>query len=134
MAKKISVIVENKLFREKRDMTVYHHFSKSSHMISADSSLTIPFRTAPGDDYLHISVVMGPGRLEENGVIMVPSWADFEFTFDGNVILTRSGDRTMLKLPPGIPAWQLKLTHSSSHSVAKPTDRITICDFQPGNE
>ena len=63
MAKEINITIENKLVMEKRDMNVYHHSTRSAHMISFDSSITLPLRSVMGDDYLHISIVTGPGNL-----------------------------------------------------------------------
>lgn len=127
MAKDINITVENKLVLEKRDMNVYHHFSRSAHMISHDSSITLPLRPAFEDDYVHISVVSGPGRLENKSVLNLPSWVDFEFSAVGNVTVIHSGDRTVLKIPPGPPVWQLKMTRPSS-TMAQAEDRVTIGD------
>ncbi|MCP4150168.1 MAG: hypothetical protein GY757_20645 [bacterium] len=128
MAKEVNITVENKLLTEKRDMTVYHHSSRSSHMIGSDSTLTIPLKSASEEDYLYISIVRGPGRLESQGLITLPAWADFDFTFEGNVTLSRSGDRTQLKIPPGLPIWQLKLSSSSAARIFDTSDRVTISE------
>ncbi|NIM13966.1 MAG: hypothetical protein GTO45_18125 [Candidatus Aminicenantes bacterium] len=127
MAKEINVTVENKLVMEKRDMNVYHHSTRSAHMISHNSSITLPLRPAVEDDYLDISVVSGPGHLENKSVVNLPSWADFEFSSRGRGSIIRSGDRILLKIPPGPPEWQLKMTRSSS-PVSQSTDRVTIGD------
>lgn len=127
MAKDINITIENKLVMERRDMNVYHHSSKSAHMISHNSSITLPLRPAFEDDYVHISVVSGPGRLENKTVLNLPSWVDFEFSSMGNVTIIHSGDRTVLKIPPGPPIWQLKMTRSSS-TAAQAEDRVTIGD------
>lgn len=127
MTKDIKLTVENKLVMEKRDLNVYHHFSRSAHMISHNSSITLPLRPAFEDDYLHISVVSGPGRLENKSVLNLPSWVDFEFSAVGNVTVIHSGDRTVLKIPPGPPVWQLKMTRSST-AAAQVEDRVIIGD------
>jgi hypothetical protein len=127
MAKEIKVTVENKLVMEKRDMNVYHHSTRSAHMISHNSSITLPMRPAGEDDYLDISIVSGPGRLENKSVVNLPSWADFEFSSRGRGSIIRSGDRVLLKIPPGPPDWQLKMTRSST-LVSQSTDRVTIGD------
>ena len=82
MAKEISITIENKLVREKRDLNVYHHSSGSAHMIRHNDSLTFPLRSSIEDDYLHISLVSGPGHLENKSVVNLPSWTDFEFSFE----------------------------------------------------
>ncbi|NIM16358.1 MAG: hypothetical protein GTO45_30545 [Candidatus Aminicenantes bacterium] len=129
MAKEISITIENKLVREKRGMNVYHHFTRSAHIINHNDSITFPLMSSIDDDYLHISLVSGPGYLENKSVVNLPSWADFEFSFEGNVTLAHSFDRTLLKIPPGIPVWQLKVTRSSS-CIDQWPDRVTIGDDQ----
>nr|NIM12175.1 hypothetical protein [Candidatus Aminicenantes bacterium]NIN18168.1 hypothetical protein [Candidatus Aminicenantes bacterium]NIN42067.1 hypothetical protein [Candidatus Aminicenantes bacterium]NIN84820.1 hypothetical protein [Candidatus Aminicenantes bacterium]NIO80995.1 hypothetical protein [Candidatus Aminicenantes bacterium] len=44
MTKEINITIENKLVMEKRDMNIYHHATRSAHMISFDSSITLPFK------------------------------------------------------------------------------------------
>ncbi|MCP5104394.1 MAG: hypothetical protein GY950_13480 [bacterium] len=130
MTKKINITIENKLVMEKRDMNVYHHSTKSAHMISHDSSITLPFKSIGDDDYFHISIVNGPGRLEGVCVVNLPSWADFEFLSKGDVTVAHSGGRTLVKIPPGLPIWQLKMTRSLSSLPNQSTDRVTIGDDQ----
>ena len=70
MAKRIKITIENKLVMEKRDMSVYHHSTRSAHMISYNSSVTMPLRSVIEDDYLHISIVTGPGNFFDFSVIL----------------------------------------------------------------
>jgi hypothetical protein len=128
MAKEINVTIENKLVMEKRDMNVYHHSTRSAHMISHNNSITLPLRTSVEDDYLHISVVSGPGHLENKSLVNLPSWADFELSSQGNIIVAHSGDRTLLKIPPGPSTWQLKMTRSITSFINQAADRVTIGD------
>lgn len=130
MAKEINVTIENKLVMEKRDMNIYHHSTRSAHMISHDSSITLPLKSAIEDDYLHISIVSGPGHLEGNCLVNLPSWVDFELSSAGDATTSHSGDRTLLKIPPGPPKWQLKITRSPSTLIDQPYDRVTIGDSQ----
>jgi hypothetical protein len=130
MAKQINITIENKLVMEKRDMNVYHHSTRSAHMISFDNSITLPLRPVIEDDYLHISIVSGPGHLKSKSVVNLPSWADFEFSSKGDVTVAHSGDRTLLKIPPGPPIWQLKMTRELSSLISQPSDRVTIGDDQ----
>ena len=83
-------------------------------MISHNSSVTLPLRPFIDADYLYISIVSGPGHLGSKSVVNLPSWVDFEFLSDGKVAVAHSGDRIFLRIPPGLPGWQLKLTRSSS--------------------
>jgi hypothetical protein len=128
MVKKINVTIENKLEIEKRDMNVYHHFTRSAHMISYSSSITLPFRSVMEDDYLHISIVSGPGPLEGKCMVNLPSWMDFEFSPGGDVAVSHSGNRTLLRIPPGPPVWQLKMTRQSSAIVKQSADYIIVGD------
>jgi hypothetical protein len=130
MVKEINITIENKLVMEKRDMNVYHHFTRSAHMISHDSSITLPLRPGIEDDYLYISIVSGPGRLEGNCIVNLPSWVDFELSSAGDATTAHSGDRTLLKIPPGPPKWQLKLTRSPFSIIAQSSDRVIIGDDQ----
>jgi hypothetical protein len=99
-------------------------------MISNDSSITLPLKPVIEDDYLHISIVSGPGHLEGNCVVNLPSWINFELSSAGDANTTHSGDRTLLKIPPGPPKWQLKITRSLSSLIDQPSDRVTIGDDQ----
>ncbi len=132
MEKKINITVENKLLMEKRDMNVYHHSTRSAYMISYDSAITLPLRPLIDDDYVHISVVSGPGLLENNSVVNLPSWVDFEFSTRGDVIVVHFEDRTLLKVPPGLSTWQLRMTHSLFSLIEKAADRVIIGEGQVG--
>jgi hypothetical protein len=132
MAKEINITIENKLVMEKRDMNVYHHATRSAHLISHDSSITLPLKPGIEDDYLHISIVSGPGKLEGNCLVNLPSWVDFELSSAGDAATSHSGDRTLVKIPPGLPKWQLRITHSLSSFINQPSGRVTIGDDQYG--
>jgi hypothetical protein len=131
MTKEVNITVENKLVMEERDMNVYHHSTRSAHLISHNSSVTLPLSPVMEDDYLHISIVSGPGHLENKSVVNLPSWADFEFSSEGNITVTHSGDRTLLKIPPGLPNWQLKMTRPAASYINKSSDCVFIGDDQP---
>jgi hypothetical protein len=127
MPKEINITIENKLITERRDMNVYHHSSKSAHLIGHNSSVTLPLRPVLEDDYLYISVVSGPGILGKKSVINLPAWVDFEFQSEGKLTITHSDERMLLKIPPGLPGWQLKLTRPSSR-FKQTAYRVTICE------
>jgi hypothetical protein len=61
------------------------------------------------DDYLHISVQRGPGLLENYCVLDVPSFVDFRFSNTGEFILIHTENRTLLRIPPGLPLWEIKM-------------------------
>lgn len=128
MAKEINIIIENKLITEKRDMNVYHHAGRSAHMISHDSSVTLSLKPVVENDYLHISIVSGPGHLEGNCVVNLPSWIDFELSSAGDAAIVHSGNRTVLTIPPGSSIWQLKMTRSVTSLIGQPWDCVTVGD------
>jgi hypothetical protein len=116
MKKMFNITVWNKLIKERRDINVYHHSRNSAHIISSNSSVTRGIMSKEADDFLHISVVSGPGYLKNYCILDVPSFLDFKFSLAGEVILFHMGERTLLKIPPGPPIWQLKMIipkHSS---------------------
>lgn len=130
MAKEINVTIENKLVLEKRDMNVYHHSTRSAHLISHNNSITLPLQPSVEDDYLHISVVSGPGHLINKSILIIPAWADFEISSEGKVSVAHLGDRTLLKIPPGPSTWQLRMTRSSTSIINRAVDRVTVGDDQ----
>ncbi len=134
MTKEIHINIENRLVMEKRNMNIYHHSTRSAHMLGFDGSITLPLGPVIEDDYLHISIVKGPGPLEGKYVLNLPSWADFEFSSRGDVAVHHSGDRTLVKVPPGLPVWQLRMTRSLSLPTGRVSDRVTIGDEQPGDK
>jgi hypothetical protein len=130
MAKEINVTIENKLVLEKRDMNVYHHSTRSAHLISHNNSITLPLQPSVEDDYLHISVVSGPGHLINKSILNLPAWADFEISAEGKIVLVHSDDRTLLKIPPGPSTWQLRIKRSNTSIINQAVDRVTVGDDQ----
>ena len=118
MPGKIGITIENKLRKEKRSLNVYHHSTQSAHIISHNSSIALPLKTAEEEDYLHISVVRGPGNFWKDCLADLPLWVNFEFSSEGEITLTHSGDRLLLKILAGPPTWQLKITRSIDLSAA----------------
>lgn len=130
MGKQINITIENKLLLEERDMNVYHHSTRSAYIISHDNRVTLPLKPAEADDFLHISIVSGPGRLESRCVINLPSCIDFELSAVGDAAVFRSGERTLLTIPPGPPNWQIKMTRSLSSFNYPSSERIIVGDSQ----
>ncbi|NIM18038.1 MAG: hypothetical protein GTO45_39175 [Candidatus Aminicenantes bacterium] len=130
MPEVFDITVENKLGKDKRDINVYHHSTRGAHLISHNCSITLPLGTAKKGDYLHISVVRGPGDLKTDCLINVPSWTDFEFASEGKVTLAHSSDRILLKIPPGPPKWELKMTRPLGTLIGHTPDHVTIGDSQ----
>jgi hypothetical protein len=114
MTGEFNIKVENKLVKEKRDISVYNHFTRSAHIISDNSNIILPLGTVEQGDYLHISAVRGPGDLRNVCWINLPSWTDFEFSIERKITVTHTYwcgiSRLLIKIPPGPPAWQLKVT------------------------
>lgn len=126
MDKQIKITIENRLLIGKRDMNVYHYSTRSAHLISCDSSVTLPLGSTIENDYLHIAIVGGPGPLEGDCLVNLPSWIDFEFFSSGDVAVVHSGARILVKIPPGYRMWEIKLTRSLCPSFSHPSDRVTI--------
>lgn len=120
------ISVDNKLKEEKRDLNVYQHSHKGAHIISYNSSITLPLGTQEEEDYLHISVVSGPGNMWKECMVDVPSWVDFIFSAAGKVTVMHSGGRTKLIIPPGPPTWQLKITRPEGNHRRQASEKIII--------
>ena len=130
MPKEFDITVENKLIQEKRYINVYHQSTRSAHLISYNSSITLPLGTAAENDYLYISAVRSHGNSWKACLIDVPSWADFEFSSEGKVAVAHANDadRIILKVPPGPPTWQLKMTQSTATLMGRWSDNVIIRD------
>jgi hypothetical protein len=134
MPEGIEITVRNNLITERRDLNVYHHSTRSAYMISHGNSITIPMGTVEDGDYLYLSIVSGPGSMEKDCWIEIPTWCDFNVSGLGNGDLTHSGNQTLLKIPPGPPVWQLKITRPYGHVNKQIDDYIVIGDskHKPG--
>jgi hypothetical protein len=131
MSKKIKVTVENKLVKEKRDIHLYHHSTRSAHIISYNSSIDLPLQTVQKHDYLHIALVKGPGNVWEDCVVHLPILMDFEFKSRGDLTFTyqHCGDAQpiVLKIPPGPPLWELKLMRTTDEE-SRDKIKVTVAE------
>lgn len=132
MTDEIGITIQNKLVTEKRSINVYRHFTRDAYLISYNSSVDLHLGTDIGNDYLHISIVSGPGPLADGCVVNLPAWADYEFSSEGKLTAAHDGDRKLLKIPPGPCVWQLKITRSpgmagcpSSECIIKIGDHVS---------
>jgi hypothetical protein len=131
ITKQVEITIRNKLAKDRRDVNVYHHSNRSSHIISYNSSITRTIKSLKENDYLHISVVSGPGHLKNCCILDLPSFVDFKFSLTGEeVILVHSGERLLLRIPPGPPVWQLKMIIPKHFSIVDSLngDYVTIGD------
>jgi hypothetical protein len=129
MKKTIDILFENKLVNEKRDMNVYHRGTRGTHFISHGGSVTISLQTLNKEDYINLSVATGPGYMERRNIVDLPSWLNYEFLSEGKFGANHSGNRTLLKIPAGLPEWKLKLTLPAAH-LNPSASRVTISDDQ----
>ena len=131
----MNVIVENKLVRDKRDISVYHHSNRSVHMISYNSSITLPLETTEANDYLHIVIVRGPGNLQPDCWLKIPLWMDLEivFGFEGKAVITHSPGNVWINLPARPPDWEVKVAWPETSPAVhhKTQAHITIGDMTP---
>ncbi len=135
MPEAVEFTVENRFNKEKRDINVYHRSTTSAHIISHNSSTTLPLRTGGESDFLDISPVSGPGHLRNDSIIDLPSWTDFEFSFSSGskVTLIHSGGRTYLRIPSGPPTWQLTITQPADTAGTRggKADRVRVGNNGP---
>jgi len=124
----VKITVHNKLTSEMRDLSVYHHAARSANLIGSNSKITLSLKTAEKDDYVHLSVVQGPGKLNQECVVDLPFWLDFDFSSIGEGVIQRTGKRTLLTIPPGPPDWQIKVTRSPDITDVPAVDYVTIGD------
>jgi len=122
VVKGIDITIKNRLTVGERDIHVFHYSTRSAHIISHNSSITLPLSISNGSDYLCISVVKSPGYLWTSCEIGLPTWVDFDFSSEGNLTVTHSGavKQTLLKIPPGPPTWELKITSPGGLSSIGP--------------
>ncbi len=130
MERKIELKFENKLLTGKRDLNIYHRDHRGTHLISCGSTVSIPLKTISEEDYINLSVAVGPGYMEHQSVVDLPSWLDYEVLSEGRFGASRCGDRTRLKFPAGLPEWTLKITLSTCQCGVF-SERVIIND---GNE
>jgi len=127
--KAIEIKIENRLIKEKRDIHVYHHFTRSAHIISDNSGITLPLAAGDTGDYLHISAVRGPGNLKYICLINLSSRLNVECSTEGKISLVHTYQdgiaHLLLKIPPGPPAWQVKVTRPVDF-FEKPTSNYVI--------
>ncbi len=124
------IVINNKLTIQRRDIHVYHCASRSAHIISYNSSITLPLHTTDGKDYLGISMAGVAGGLRNNCVIDLPAWIEVEIYLEGKLTISHRDRRTLLKIPPGSPAWELRLTRPAGLTAISPHagDLVTIGD------
>lgn len=108
----IRLTIWNKLLKDRRDINVYQHSIQSSHIVSSNSPLVLQMKPGNGEDFLHISVPMGPGHLKYSCELDLPSFLDIEFKFSmtmGEITLRHFSERIKLVIPPGPSSWGVKL-------------------------
>jgi hypothetical protein len=137
MADMINIIIINRLVKEKRYLTIYHHSTGSSHLVSDKKEVAVPLNLKTKKDYLTISVTGEPGHMWNGCRVDLPAWLDFDFLTTDAVTLGHrgSGERVVIDVPPGLPNWQLKITRqkdSLPRNIKElnenPSHRIIISD------
>jgi len=108
MTKEREIIIQNKLIAENCDINIYHCQSGSAHLISCSSTVKFMLSCLE-DDFLHISLVRGQGNLEHTFHFYLPQWIDFDFYHIQGLSLKNYGTMYILKVPPGIPGWELRV-------------------------
>lgn len=75
----IKILLQNRLTFEKRDIYIYHHKSKGSHLISHGNAVSIQLQSVLEGDCITLSIVAGPGNLERKNIVELPEWMKYEF-------------------------------------------------------
>lgn len=133
MEEGIKMTVQNQLVAGKRDLNAYHHADRGAYLISHGNTVTVPLGAAKNGDYLHLSIVIGPGDLETDCWINLPSWCDFAVSGLGSGDIVHSGGCTLLRVPPGPPVWQLKITRPAGQTNTPAEDYIAVGDREQGS-
>lgn len=120
--------IVNKLRTEKRGLNIYHQSTQGSHIISTGSSVRFSLKPGKEDDFLHLSVISGPGPLWKECRVGLPSWCDFDFSGGGALRVEHCGEKLQLVIPPGPPSWQLVVTRAKSSNGVKREDAIVFSD------
>ncbi len=107
--KSIRIAVCNRLVRDRRDINVYHHSEGTNNIISSKSRAVYSLGDHDAGDCLKISVPSGPGYLLNPCILEMPPYMNYRFSAEGKFLLLHKGERTLLKIPPGPPLWELKL-------------------------
>lgn len=130
----LAIVISNKLEKEKRDLTMYINTVKESHLVSANSSRIWRAKPGAADDFLHIAVAPGPGQLKSTWILDIPSYLNVKFRSSGEFVLFHSEERTELRIPPGPPDWQIRLTVSPRAAMPgqKGNHRVNIQDGNHG--
>lgn len=136
MAKVQNMVIENDLHIEKREISIYHHSRTRTYIISHGNAVKIPLSSNAEMDYLHISLVRGPGVLQSDCFIYLPDWIDFDFSdsnLNGTFFFKHSSGRIFLKIPPGFPNWELKVFNHNDQKSPQglKVDQIVLCDILP---
>ncbi len=129
MAKVFKIIVENNLIIEKREINIYHHSRTRTFIISGGNTVSIPLKSKEELDYMHISIVKGPGNLQNECFLDLPAWIDFELfanNLNGTIHFIHAENRTYLQIPPGPPNWELKITLPDTKKMQLPVDGYRI--------
>lgn len=125
----IELKIHNKMIAEKRDLNIYHNHDRGAYMISRNNYVKLKLNGIDDNDYLHISIVSGPGAMTKDCWVNLPSWCFCSFSGMCNADICNSGERIMVRIPPGPPVWQLKISNPGSTPGAD-SDLLVIGDFE----
>lgn len=133
----VQISVCNKLFRERKDVHVYHHFTRGTHIISQGHSVEFPLLGKDQGDYFHIGIHRGSSITSGSCRVIIPIPLDLECSSLSDIIIShfKDGDtiNTKLVLPPGSPEWEMTLTwqvkkNNKPSSALQPHYTVVIDD------
>lgn len=124
MSEALYMIVNNMLIGQRRDIHIYHHSTRSSHIVSDNSAVVLELHNGISGDFFYISVVKGPGDLNKPCYIDLPNWMDIQFSSRGDVLVSHpnGGDRLKFRIPPGPAGWEIKAKIPPDSHI---TDRLS---------
>ena len=131
----VSIMIKNKLIREKKDLAVYHHASKSAHIVNCNSSIYINLSKRLTTDYLHLTQITGNEQFTADCYLSLPSWLDYTVESDKKLEATQHGGHTVLRLPSGFDQWKIKISTPKNPQLLPPQGYIEIREsFNDGRQ
>lgn len=116
MNKKHKILVENNMIIERREINIYHHSRTRTFLHNYDNAVAIDLKSTDEFDYIHLSIVKGPWNLQNECLIKFPDKLDLELSTNnlhGCIHFIQSGHKTLLKIPPGSPNWEVKIRNQN---------------------
>jgi hypothetical protein len=126
----MSIVIRNNLISEKRDLNVYHHSTRSAYIVSHKNEVSIRLEKFAKGDFLDLSIVRGPGSMENECWMRVPSGCVFSIRNMSDSDTVYTDECIWVRFPPGPPLWQLKLAQPLNNNITDKKEYIIIGDLE----